>query len=443
MATVLIIDDNPDVGKALSLLLDLQGIDSLVAESPAEGLESLQAGSVDLVIQDMNFREDTTSGKEGIRLFEDIRKLDSGMPVILLTAWTRLDTAVELMKAGAADYLGKPWDDDKLLVSVKNLLEVRALRQENRRLKNHRHERREKLARQFDLCGTVYESDAMHSVLTLATQVAHAEVPVLITGANGTGKDKVAQVIQANSSCREGPFVTVNMGALPRDLMEAELFGATAGAFTGAQKNRIGRFEAADGGTIFLDEIGNLSLEGQMKLLRVLQTGEFERLGSSRTQRAKVRVISATNSDLKESIKTGEFREDLYYRLNVIQIDVPPLAERRDDILPLANYFLGSGHRLSGGARRALSAYSWPGNIRELQNMISRARLLASSPEISATDLGLGPDEANPEAEPAPDKNAIEAAINQAKGNISEAARLVGMSRQSLYRRMSKFGLKL
>lgn len=442
MATVLIIDDNPDVGKALSLLLDLQGIDSEVAESPADGLDIIRSQQIDLVIQDMNFQEDTTSGKEGVRLFEDIRKLDPGLPVILLTAWTHVDTAVELMKAGAADYLGKPWDDDKLLVSVQNLLEMNALRLENRRLKSHRHKRREKLAQQFDLCGTIYESDAMHSVLTLATQVAHAEVPVLITGANGTGKDKVAQVIQANSSCSDGPFVTVNMGALPKDLMEAELFGATAGAFTGAQKNRIGRFESADCGTIFLDEIGNLSLEGQMKLLRVLQTGEFERLGSSRTQTARVRVISATNSDLIEAISAGEFREDLFYRLNVIQIDVPPLAERRDDILPLAVHFLGPDHTLSAPARRALLKHSWPGNIRELQNMISRARLLSGSAEISIADLGLEDDDVA-ESESTPDKTAIEAAITQAKGNISEAARLVGMSRQSLYRRMSKFGLKL
>jgi DNA-binding NtrC family response regulator len=279
----------------------------------------------------------------------------------------------------------------------------------------------------------------------MATQVAKADVPVLVTGPNGAGKEILAEIIQANSASKAGPFVRVNAGALPADLLESELFGAEVGAYTGASKAREGRFEAANGGTLFLDEIGNLPLTGQAKLLRVLQTGEFERLGSSQTRKVNVRIVSATNTPLGEAIRQGRFREDLYYRLNVIELQVPPLAERRDDILPLARHFLEPGYGLLPDAERLLVRYDWPGNVRELRNSIRRACLLAGTTRIAAADLMLpgsgatGSWEALPTREP--DRDEIESALTRHEGVIAKAARDLGLSRQSLYRRMEKLGI--
>lgn len=444
MPTILIIDDNDAVRTALEVLLALQGHRVLAANGPDEGLRTLAKEPVDLVLQDMNFRKQATLGEEGVALFHATRERYPTVPIVLLTAWTHLQTAVELVKAGAADYVAKPWDDARLLTTIRNLLELRRLSVEQERAARRRAESRAALAAKFDLCGLVFESESMRDVVTKATHIAAADVPVLITGPNGSGKEVLAAIIQANSTVRSGPFVKVNVGALPKDLMEAELFGAEAGAYTGATKVRQGRFEAADGGTLFLDEIGNLSLEGQAKLLRVLQTGEFERLGSSTTRRVKVRVISATNSDLPAAIAAGRFREDLYYRLNVIELKVPPLAERKEDILPLARHFLEDGQKLGVPAQRALLAHSWPGNVRELMNTIRRASLLSSAPEISPGDLGLanvpGALEIVPEREP--DRAEIEGALARARGVIARAARELGLSRQALYRRMEKLGLK-
>ena len=333
MPTILIIDDNDAVRTALDVLLSIQGYAIRTANSPEAGLRELASESIDLVVQDMNFRKEATSGEEGVALFRAIREQHPTIPIILLTAWTQLETAVELVKAGAADYLAKPWDDARLLTTVRNLLELRRLSVEQERVARNRAQSRAALAAKFDLCGLVFESEAMRDVVTKATHVAAADVPVLITGPNGSGKEILAAIVQANSSVRSGPFVTVNVGALPKDLMEAELFGAEAGAFTGATRVRQGRFEAANGGTLFLDEIGNLSLDGQVKLLRVLQTGEYERLGSSTTRHVNVRLISATNTDLPAAIAAGRFREDLYYRLNLIELKVAPLGERREDIV--------------------------------------------------------------------------------------------------------------
>ncbi|MGH6995163.1 MAG: sigma-54-dependent transcriptional regulator, partial [Stellaceae bacterium] len=389
MATVLIIDDNRAIGEALTVLLDLHGMRALSARAPAEGLALLEREPVDLVIQDMNFTGSRTSGSEGAELFAEIRRRRPDLPIILLTAWTHLEHAVELVKAGAADYLAKPWDDAKLVTTIGNLLQLGQLRREQRRAAETREGLRRNLAERFDLCGIIYASDALHQVLGIATQIAHADVPVIVTGANGTGKEKIADIIHANSSFRTGPYIKVNMGALPAELMESELFGAEAGAFTGAQKARAGRFEAADQGTLFLDEIGNLPPAGQIKLLRVLQTGEFERLGSTQTRRVRVRIVAATNGDLRAAIAAGTFREDLYYRLNVIEIHVPPLTERREDILPLARAFLGDHHQLSPQAEQALLAHPWPGNVRELQNCMKRAALLAAGDMVTAETLGL------------------------------------------------------
>ncbi|HXA46752.1 MAG TPA: sigma-54 dependent transcriptional regulator, partial [Burkholderiaceae bacterium] len=341
MPTILIIDDNHSVAVALEVLFSLHEIDTLRATTPEQGLAALAQHEVDLVIQDMNFTQDTTSGAEGIALFGQIRDLYPDLPVILLTAWTQLDVAVDLIKAGAADYMAKPWDDQRLLATAKNLLELGQTNRELRfRVQRERRAKRE-LEKRYDLRGMIWQDAAIERILTLACQVARADVSVLITGPNGAGKERIAEIIQANSVVRDGPFVVLNCGALPSELIEAELFGAEAGAYTGAGKAREGKFEAADGGTLFLDEIGNLPAAGQMKLLRVLETGRFERLGSNRERQVKVRVISATNADLPAMIRAGSFREDLFYRLNVIELNLPPLVARPADIIPLAEHFLG------------------------------------------------------------------------------------------------------
>jgi len=443
MPTVLVIDDNPAVATALEVLFSLHDIRTLRALDPAQGLAVLDAESVDLVVQDMNFAADTTSGAEGIALFREIRARHPDLPVILLTAWTHLDAAVDLIKAGAADYLAKPWDDRRLLAAVENLIELgQAQRELQRRMQRERKQRRD-LEQRFDLRGLVWSDAATEQVLALACQVARAEVPVLITGPNGAGKEKIAEIIQANSAVSQGPFVTLNCGALPSELIEAELFGAEAGAYTGASKAREGKFEAADGGTLFLDEIGNLPPAGQMKLLRVLETGRFERLGSNRERQVKVRVISATNADLPAMIRAGTFREDLYYRLNVIELRLPPLAERPGDILPLARHFLGPGKTLGDGAASALLRHGWPGNVRELKNVMQRATLLGAGPVVEASDLGLP---ASPPSAPAspdvePDREGIEQALARAGGVIAQAAAELGLSRQALYRRMERLGI--
>ncbi|MCB1996654.1 MAG: sigma-54-dependent Fis family transcriptional regulator, partial [Rhodoferax sp.] len=371
----MVIDDHPAVADALGLLFSLHDIGTVAAATPEEGLAQLASQPVDLVIQDMNFSADTTSGDEGRALFAAIRARHPDLPVILLTAWTDLAAAVALVKAGAADYLAKPWDDHKLLASVQNLLELgeatRALRETTLALRAETAQRERAqaaLRERHELGDLVFADPATERVLALAGQVARADVPVLITGPSGAGKERIAAMLQANSAVRRGPFVTLDCGALPADLIEAELFGAEAGAYTGATKAREGKFEAADGGTLFLDEIGNLPLPGQVKLLRVLETGRFARLGATREQQVRVRVISATNADLPALIREGRFREDLYYRLNLIELHLPPLAERPGDILPLARRFLGDGHRLADDAVQALQGHDWPGNVRELKN---------------------------------------------------------------------------
>ena len=364
MPTVLIIDDNKSVAVALEVLLSLHDIDALHAESPQRGLDLLDGREIDLVIQDMNFADDTTSGVEGIALFREIRARHPDLPVILLTAWTQLDVAIELIKAGAADYMSKPWDDKRLLATAVNLLELGQANRELRRRVLHERRQRRELEQRYDLRALVWNDPASERVLSLACQVARADVPVLISGPNGAGKERIAEIIQANSAVRDGPFVVLNCGALPSELIEAELFGAEAGAYTGAAKAREGKFEAADGGTLFLDEIGNLPPAGQMKLLRVLETGRFERLGSNRERQVKVRVLSATNADLPAMIRAGSFREDLFYRLNVIELVLPPLAARPGDIIPLAEHFLGAGKSLQADAVAALQRHAWPGNVR-------------------------------------------------------------------------------
>ena len=438
--TVLVIDDSEAVRTALDVLLSMHGAKVIGADSAAAGMDALTREPVDLVVQDMNFRREATSGEEGVTLFRQIRTQHPELPVILLTAWTHLETAVELVKAGASDYVAKPWDNARLLTTVRNLLDLQTARAENRAIRRQRAAARAELAGRFNLKGVVYESDAMHALASTAVRIAHADVPVLISGPNGAGKEIIADIVQANSTVREGPYVKVNLGALPDTLMEAELFGTEAGAFTGA-KARTGRFEAADGGTIFLDELGNLSPMGQAKLLRVLQTGEFERLGSNTTRRTHARIVAATNANLPQLIRDGRFREDLFYRLNVIELEVPALAARQDDILPLARHFLEPEFTLSADALRALARYRWPGNVRELRNAIHRACLLSVETVVTARALALP---VAPEPADGSDigRDAIEQALLLADGVVAHAARDLGLSRQALYRRMEKLGLK-
>jgi DNA-binding NtrC family response regulator len=470
MLKVLIIDDQPAVRTALETLFEVHGLPAVSVASPDEALDLLATEDIGAVVQDMNFTQENTDGAEGASLFRRIRALDSDMPVLLMTAWTALETAVTLIKEGAADYIAKPWDDDKLVRTVRNLVSLRGLRQENTRLRAQGSRARRALAEKHDLCGVVYASPQMHDVVRLAVSIAPSDVPVLITGPNGSGKEKLAEIIQANSRRKDKPFVRVNVGALPESLFEAELFGAEAGAFTGAQKLRVGRFEAADGGTLFLDELGTLPLTAQAKLLRVLQTGEFERLGSSVTRKANVRLVSATNLDIPRAIAAGQFREDLYFRLNVVELFVPPLGDRADDVAPLAEHFLTTfaakenraGLRFGGEALAALANHEWPGNVRELANRVQRAVLVQAGETIAAADLGLGAPPARAEARrptPTPaapaaasppraldpeseaERAVIEEALLRAGGVVAKAAAEMGLSRQALYRRMERLGI--
>ena len=443
MPTILVIDDNPAVGTALEVLFSLNDIQCLRAQSPEQGLAMLRQETVDLVVQDMNFVADTTSGDEGVALFKQIRAAHPDLPVILLTAWTHLEAAVELIKAGAADYLAKPWDDRKLIATINNLLELGESRQQLAQAHRAERQRRSTLERAFDLRGTVYADPASEAALTLACQVARADIPVLITGPNGAGKERYAEILHYNSAVKAGPFVALNCGALPSELIEAELFGADAGAYTGANKPREGKFEAADGGTLFLDEIGTLPLAGQVKLLRVLETGRFERLGSNRERSVKVRIVSATNADLANLIAEGKFREDLFYRLNGIELRIPPLAQRPRDILPLARYFLPAGKQLGEDAERALQRHPWPGNVRELRNVMQRAALLARGDNIIASDLALpaAPVNTPPASIDEPDRASIEAALARSGGILAQAAAELGLSRQALYRRLDRLGI--
>ncbi|OCQ24013.1 sigma-54-dependent Fis family transcriptional regulator [Pseudoalteromonas luteoviolacea] len=442
MDKILIVDDNQAVLQSLSLLFELHDYDVVVASSPFEAEQVVRYQRIDLVIQDMNFTADTTSGEEGKVLFRKLRELSPNLPIILLTAWTELEMAISLVKAGAADYLAKPWNDDKLLVSVANLIALGKASSDSQQLQRQQFER-ENYSADAELAGLIYESVAMQRAVEMALQVAKSDVSVLVTGANGSGKEKIAQIIQANSRLADKPFIKVNAGALPDNLIEAELFGAEAGAYTGANKKRVGRFEAADGGTLFLDEIGNLPLSGQMKLLRVLQTGEFERLGSVETQKVNVRVISATNANLLNDVAAGKFREDLFYRLNVIEINLPSLAQRMDDILPLVRHFLPN-RAISIEAERALCAHSWPGNVRELENACKRAGVLKPEGELLAQDFGLlGNIAPQPSKQHVaePSKLELQQAMHQCQGVIAKVARQFGMSRQALYRRLQKHGI--
>ncbi|HEX5042312.1 MAG TPA: sigma-54 dependent transcriptional regulator [Candidatus Polarisedimenticolaceae bacterium] len=426
MSKVLVVEDQPAVAGALEVLFHLHDLPCVVAGNVDAAVRQVQGGEIGAVLQDMNFSPGATGGEEGVALFRRLRESDPGLPILLMTAWTSLETAVQLVKEGATDYMAKPWDDAKLVATVRALLQAHAPRREDARA----------------LCGLVHASEAMERVVSLAVQVGPSDVPVLITGENGAGKDKIAEIVHAASSRGGHSLVRVNVGALPDDLLESELFGAEPGAYTGATRLRIGRFEAAHRGTLFLDEIGNLSAAGQAKLLRVLQSGEFERLGASQTRRADVRVLCATNADLQAEIAAGRFRQDLYFRVAVVEIEVPPLRARREDILLLAEHFLkGSGRRLDPAARDVLLEHAWPGNVRELQNRVQRAVAVGRGETILPADLGFESTEGMAGTVVPEERTRIEAALRSAGGSVSRAAEALGLSRQALYRRMEKLGI--
>jgi DNA-binding NtrC family response regulator len=450
-ARVLVADDQPDVLQALRLLLKGEGCQIDTAASPAAVLAAVDAQDFDIALIDLNYTRDTTSGVEGLTLLSRLQALDTPMPVIVMTAWGTVDVAVDAMRRGARDFIQKPWDNERVLAVVRTQVELgRALRRSQRLEAENRLLRSEGGSRPV----LIAESPAMQPVLQLIARVGPSDANVLITGDNGSGKGTVAQALHSLSARASRPLMTVNAGGLSEGVFESELFGHVKGAFTDAKSDRVGRFELADGGTLFLDEIANISLGLQAKLLRVLETGEFERVGSSRTRRVSVRVVSATNANLDDEVAAGRFRQDLLFRLNTIEIHVPPLRERRDDVPLLARHFLQQHatryrKRMTGfeaAAMQMLLDHAWPGNVRELDHSVERAVLMAQDDTIRARDLGLRSTRdaaARLEDMSLEDVEAflIKKALARYAGNVSHAAKALGLSRSALYRRLQRFGL--
>ena len=450
---VLIADDQTDVVEALRLLLKAEGYRTVTAHVPEGVLAVLEREQADAALIDLNYTRDTTSGREGLDLLSRIRALDPTLPVVVMTAWGSVDKAVEAMRLGARDFIEKPWDNTRLLTTLRTQLELgRALRVSERLAQENQ------LLQRSGLPDLIAESPAMRPVLELMERIAPSDANVLVTGEHGTGKEVVARWIHAASPRRDRALVVVNAGGLSEGVFESELFGHVRGAFTDAKSDRAGRFELADGGTLFLDEIANITLAQQSRLLRVLQAGELERVGSSQTRRVNVRLVAATNADLRTEVAAGRFREDLLFRLNTIELRLPPLRERREDILPLAQYFLRRhaaryGKTRSGfseEALRLLRGYEWPGNVRELDHAVERAVLLSRLETVEAADLALAPPAGAParrpgEAQPASleelERDAIRQALARHDGNVSLAARALGLSRSALYRRLQRHGL--
>jgi DNA-binding NtrC family response regulator len=446
-ARVLVADDQKDVLEALRLLLKSESIGVETASSPAGAMAALEARDFDAVLIDLNYARDTTSGAEGLDLLARIRDVDPHLPVLVMTAWGTVDLAVEAMRRGARDFVQKPWDNARLLTTLRTQMALgRALRQ------GERLEAENRLLRHEGQPAMIASSPAMRPVLDVISRVGPSDANVLITGENGSGKAVVARALHAASPRSNRPFVTLNAGGISEGVFESELFGHVKGAFTDARSDRVGRFELAQGGTLFLDEIGNVPVSQQGKLLRVLETGEFERLGSSRTIRADVRILSATNADLRAEVAAGRFRQDLLFRLNTIEIALPPLRERREDIPALAQHFLAAHARryrkaLAGfetAALDALLAHRWPGNVRELDHAVERAVLMATGDRIRAPDLALhrGGDGARLEDLSLEEVESllVRKAMERYGGNVSHAARALGISRSALYRRLEKHG---
>jgi len=446
---ILIADDQPDVLEALRLLLKSEGYQLESARTPLAVLDAIERKDFDAVLMDLNYARDTTSGREGLDLLTQIQAADATLPVVVMTAWGSVELAVEAMRRGARDFIQKPWENARLLSILRTQTDLaRAIR------RGQQLEAENRALRPEGGPALIAESPAMQPVLQLVARVGPSEANVLITGENGTGKGTIAQALHVVSGRASRPLVTVNAGGLSEGIFESELFGHVKGAFTDAKTDRVGRFELADGGTLFLDEIANVPLNLQAKLLRVLETGEFERVGSSRTRRVAVRILSATNAALSEEIGSGRFRQDLLFRLNTIEIQLPPLRDRREDIPALAAHFLRQHARryrkqvtgFDSGAMQALLAHPWPGNIRELDHAIERAVLMAQDASVRTPELGLRTDRDTSSRIEDMSLEDVEGflvrkAMGRHDGNVSQAAKALGLSRSALYRRLQRFGL--
>ncbi|MEX1257783.1 MAG: sigma-54 dependent transcriptional regulator [Gemmatimonadota bacterium] len=446
---ILIADDQKDVLEALRLLLKGEGFATETVASPAAALEAVEKRDFDCLLMDLNYTRDTTSGREGLDLLSQLRSLDETLPIIVMTAWGSVEGAVEAMRRGARDYVEKPWGNERLVATVRTQTELgRALRK-MQRLEGQARRQASEAAPDF-----IAEAASMRGVLRLMERVGPSDANVLITGEHGTGKEVVARSLHALSDRAAGPFVAVNAGGFSEGLFESELFGHVKGAFTDARTDRVGCFEMADAGTLFLDEIANVPMKQQAKLLRVLETSELQRVGSTKTRKVNVRVLSATNADLPAAVTEGTFREDLLYRLNTVEIPLPPLRERREDIPLLAQHFLRReaehyGRVIEGfddEALRNLLAHSWPGNVRELEHAVERAVLLCGGTKIQAEDLGLrrrtaGSEPLEQMTLEAADRLLVAKALERTDGNVSRAAEELGISRGALYRRMEQYGL--
>jgi DNA-binding NtrC family response regulator len=446
---ILAADDQSHILQALELLLRPEGLEVETAKSPALVREAMATGYYDAVLIDLNYTRDTTSGLEGLDLLTELVSWDKTVPVIVMTAWGSVELAVEAMRRGARDFIQKPWENDRLLAILRTQVELhRSLQRADRLAAENR------LLQAEGRPEFIANAPAMLSVLETIARIGPSDANVLITGEHGTGKEVVARTLHALSSRANRTLLAVNTGALPEGTFESELFGHTKGAFTDARTDRMGRFELADGGTIFLDEIGNVPVRQQAKLLRVIESGEIERVGSSRTRRVDVRIISATNADLQAACAAGEFREDLLFRLNTVEIHLPPLRERREDIPTLATHFLVRyaaryGKQVRGfdaPALQLLLQYAWPGNVRELEHTLERSVLMCRSEEIKAADLGLTLQRPHSQNLDELDLEAVESilirkALQRFQGNVSQAAEALGLSRGALYRRMEKYGL--
>ncbi len=447
---ILIADDQPDVLEALRLLLKREGYKTESAESPKQALQSIENRDYDLALIDLNYTRDTTSGDEGLELLAKIQTQDPMLPVVVMTAWGSVELAVEAMRRGARDFVQKPWENERLASIVRTQLELSEALRRGQRL-----ELENQLLRGENLPTMIARSDAMQPVLELISRVGPSDANVLITGEPGTGKEVVARTLYAISGRSSKPMVTVNAGGLAEGVFESELFGHVKGAFTDAKMDRVGRFELADTGTLFLDEIANVPMNLQAKLLRVLEVGEMERVGSSKTRQVDVRVISATNADLGTEVQNGRFRQDLLFRLNTIEIHLPPLRERKEDIGPLATHFLSAHSRryrknLAGFDHNALDAmhnHAWQGNVRELNHVVERAVLMAQGTCVKAADLALraSMSTGSPRLEDMSLEDVeaflIKKALSRHSGNVSHAAGALGLSRSALYRRLQRFGL--
>jgi DNA-binding NtrC family response regulator len=446
---LLVADDQPHILEALRLLLKPEGYQLEMVRTPALVLDALAHESFDGVLIDLNYTRDTTSGQEGLDLVARVKEIDAQLPVVVMTAWGNIDLAVEAMRRGAGDFIQKPWENARLLSILRTQMELHRSQKKMQWL-----EAENRILRASGAPDFIASAATMRPVLETMARVGPSDANVLITGEHGTGKEVVAQTLHRLSSRAERTLVAVNTGALPEGTFESELFGHVKGAFTDARADRIGRFELASGGTLFLDEIANIPMRQQAKLLRVLETGELERVGSSKTLKVDVRMLSATNADLRAECAAGRFREDLLFRLNTVEICLPPLRERREDIPALAGHFLAryaARYRrpiegLEPAALQMMLQYGWPGNVRELDHTIERAVLMARAQRIEAADLGLNAQRGTAQSMDDMSLEAVEAilirkALSRAGGNVSHAADALGLSRGALYRRIEKYGL--